>query len=59
MGSIYKPEKHGNICNFKTDAKCGLRGHLEAAMASEATKKAIRGNLYMEPRVIVVANFKS
>ena len=38
-----------------------LRGHLEAAMASEAVMalEAIGGNMHMDTRVIVVADVKS
>ena len=36
-----------------------LGGCLEAAMASEATKMAIRGNMHMDTRVIKVAEIKS
>ena len=31
----------------------------EAAMASEATQMAVRGNMHMDTRVIEVADFKS
>ena len=38
-----------------------LRGHLEAAMASEAVmaSEAIGGNMHMDTRVIMVADVKS
>ena len=38
-----------------------LRGHLEAAMASEAVmaSEAIGGNMLMDTRVIMVADVKS
>ena len=36
-----------------------LRGHLEAIMASEATKMAVRGNTHMDTRVSEVPDFKS
>ena len=38
-----------------------LRGHFEAAVASEAVMalEAIGGNMYMDTRVIKVADFKS
>ena len=39
-----------------TDLKSG---HLEAAMASEVTKMAVRGNMHMDTRVIEDADFKS
>ena len=47
------------VTEFNSEARCDLRGHLEAAMASEATKMAIRGNMHMDTRVIEVADFKS
>ena len=50
------------VADFKSEVKFdpwGRWGHLEAAMASEATKMAIRGNMHMDTRVIEVADFKS
>ena len=47
------------VTEFNPEARCDLRGCLEAAMASEATKMAIRGNMHMDTRVIEVADFKS
>ena len=47
------------VTEFNSEARCDLRGCLEAAMASEATKMAIRGNMHMDTRVIEVADFKS
>ena len=47
------------VTEFNFEARCDLRGHLEAAMASEATKMAVRGNMHMDTRVIEVADFKS
>ena len=44
---------------LKSDTKSDLRGHLEAAMASEVTKMAVRGNMNMNTRVIKVADLKS
>ena len=38
---------------------CDLRGHLEVAMASEATKMAVGCNMGMDTRVIEVADVKS
>ena len=43
-------------CNF--EVRSDLRGCLESAMASEATK-AVRGNMHMDTRIIKVAEFKS
>ena len=42
-----------------TDLRCVLRGHLGAAMASEATKMATRGNMHMDTKVIEVLDFNS
>ena len=47
------------VTEFDYEAKCDLRGCLEAAMASEATKMAVRGNMHNDARVIEVADFKS
>ena len=47
------------VTEFDSEARCDLRGCLEAAMASEATKMAVRGNIYMDTRVIKVADLKS
>ena len=44
---------------FKCEVRCDLRGHLEAAMASEATIMAILGNMHIDARVIEVACIKS
>ena len=38
---------------------CDLRGRLEAAMASEATKMAVRGSMHRDTKVIKVADVKS
>ena len=47
------------VTEFNFEARCDLQGHLEAAMASEATKMAVRGNMHNNTRVIEVADFKS
>ena len=44
---------------FDYEVRCDLRGCLEAAMASEASKMAVRGNMHNDTRVIEVADFKS
>ena len=44
---------------FKFEVRSDLRGHLEAAMASEATIVAILGNMHIDARVIEVACIKS
>ena len=36
-----------DVTEFNFEARCD-RGHLEAAMASEATKMAVRGNMHMD-----------
>ena len=41
-----------------SEARCDLRGCLEAAMASEVHNMAVRGNMHMGTRVIKVADFK-
>ena len=33
------------VTEFNSEVRCHLRGRLEAAMASEATKMAVRGNM--------------
>ena len=33
---------------FKFEVRCDLKGHLEATMASEATKKAVRANMHVQ-----------
>ena len=47
------------VTEFNSEARCDIRGHLEVAMASEATKMAVRGNMHMDTRVVRVPNFKS
>ena len=47
------------VTEFNSEVRCDLRGRLEAAMASEATKMAVRGNMHMDARVIKVPDFKS
>ena len=42
------------VTEFKFEVSCDLRGHLEAAMASEA----VGGNMHMDTRVIKVADVK-
>ena len=38
------------VTEFDYEARCDLQGCLEAAMASEATKMAVRGNMHMDTR---------
>ena len=47
------------VTDFKSEVEIDLRGCLEAAMASEATKMAVRGYMHMDTRVIEVADFNS
>ena len=37
---------------FNSEVRSDLRGRLEAAMASEATKMALKGNMHMGTRVV-------
>ena len=37
---------------LKSKTRCDLRGHLEAALAYEAIKMKVKGNMQMEIRVI-------
>ena len=50
------------VADFKFEVKFdpwGCWGRLEAVMASEATKIAVRCNMHMDTRVIMVADVKS
>ena len=47
------------VTEFNYEARCDLRGCLEATMASEATKIAVRGNMHNDTREIGIADFKS
>ena len=47
------------ITEIKSEVIRGLRGHLEAATASEATKMAVRSNMHMDTRVNAIGDFKS
>ena len=46
------------VTELNFEVRSDLRGCLESAMASEATK-AVRGNMHMDTRIIKVAEFKS
>ena len=46
------------VTEFNSEAICDLRGRLETAMASEATKMAVIGIMHMDTRVVEVADFK-
>ena len=47
------------VTEFNFEVRSKLRGHLEVAMASEATKMAVGRNMGMDTRVIEVADVKS
>ena len=47
------------VTEFNSEARCNLRGRLEATMASEVTKMDVIGNMGMATRVIEVIDFKS
>ena len=38
------------VTEFNSEVRCDLRGCLEAAMASEATKMAVRGTMHNDTR---------
>ena len=44
---------------FKFEVRSDLQGHMEAAMASKATKKAVPGNMHIDARVTGVTCIKS
>ena len=47
------------VTDLNSEVRCDLRGCLEAAMASEAIKMAVRGNMHMDARVVEVTEFNS
>ena len=47
------------VTEFNFEVSLDLRGHLEVAMASEATKMAVGCNMGMDTRVIKVTDVKS
>ena len=47
------------VTELNFEVRCDLRGHLEVAMASEATQMAVRGNMHRDTKVIKVADVKS
>ena len=63
MGPFRRPRDMGSwvieVTEFDFEVRCDLRGCLEATMASEVTKMAVRGNMHNDTRVIEVADFKS
>ena len=40
------------VTDLNSEVRCDLRGCLEAATVSEATKMAVRGNMYMDTRLV-------
>ena len=46
------------VTEFNSEIRCDFRGRLEAAMALEATKMAVRGNMHIDTSEIKVAGFK-
>ena len=54
---MYKKTSVLRVCevtDLKYEGKFDLQGHLEAAMASEVMKKAFRGNMPIDVRVIEI-----
>ena len=47
------------VTEFKFEVRTDLWGHLEAAMASEATKNAFPDNMHIDPMVIEDSHIKS
>ena len=47
------------VTEFNSEVRYDLRGRLEVAMASEATKMAVGCNMGMDTRVIKVSDVKS
>ena len=47
------------VTEFNFEVSLDLRGHMEVAMASEATKMAVGCNMGMDIRVIKVTDVKS
>ena len=47
------------VAGYESEVNFDLWGCLEAAMASEALKIDVRGNMHMDSRVIKVAGFES
>ena len=47
------------VTEFNSEVRCDLPGCLEAAMASEVTKMAVRGNMHMDTRVAEVTESNS
>ena len=47
------------VTDLKYEVRIDLRGRSEAAMASEATKMAVRSNMHIDTGVIEDADFKS
>ena len=48
-----------DVTELDFEVRSDLRGCLQAAMASEATQMAVRGNMHMDTRIIKISDFKS
>ena len=51
----YRGKEDTGTWEFKFEIRSDLRGHMEAAMASEAIIMAVPGNMHIGARVIEVA----
>ena len=58
-GNMHTDTRVVEVTEFNAEVRCDLRGHLEAAMASGATKMAVRGNMHMDTKVVEVTEFNS
>ena len=47
------------VTDFNSEVRCDLRGRLELATASEATKMTVRGNMHMDTKAVEVTEFNS
>ena len=55
IGNMHMDTRVIKVADFKSEVQFDLRGRLEAAVASEATKMAVIGNRHMDTRVIKAA----
>ena len=58
-GNMHMDIRVVEVTEFNSEVRCDLRGHLELAMASEATKMAVGGNMHMDTRVVEVTEFNA
>ena len=58
-GNMHMGTREVEVTKFCFEVTCDLRGHLEAAMASEGIKMAVVGNMHINTGVIKVADVKS